>query len=838
MRGFAAFWLIIGVCFGAAAASAADSAPPAEPTTVLRFEIAPAHSRVVLTRTTVAQDEDAARLIENGGYSRDDFACDLLRSVKFADKDACALFPKREDRVSAESDSTQVNSSVADGRITIEMVRSIATADLFPDGYSLALQVAPGAEPLLQLEFSVLAPYALANQHPVPQLLQSNRAVYSVSTLLAASPAGDTRIAISIREGNGDNRSEDLKRGSPSLFDHVDADARQRIADELWYCLRRLGEACANFLPLALLFSVVSRRWIGVAAVKRDAKVAVGLLGALTLVGPLSQSFYLSLAYKLKLWDPVFWMMQAVGVSEDWSYRLSNFVMQFLNKVLDLAAQAFQLPFIAAALIGVGYLCSSLRWRAGVRFGRPLAIACLLVVIVFLLPYAVSGIEVAWLGDDDIWPFEIYALLVSLILLVPIISAAGAIGRLFRITRTRLATAGVVILFLVVLLPMESMTYTYSDFYRPSGIGIVGPLLSNGGYYIAALALAAAFLPVVALLARGPNALDADQAQQRAIRLGLILFVCALATPGYAGWWGFATVIAAIPIWDRLLIASSSRRRRRRDWSASVHAKVNEWVEKLERAADLQAAARGSALNAKLASGEMTPTRWSRARWLLEATRDRAVTEVYLSDDTPVREIVLGVGMERDPWKRAQRALLYALPVVAVLTAANVMQLSAGDSPLPLLFWLGNVVPRVTEMLALALLFGYFFDFLRGETGLHKALLVGGGLCLAELPIWLPRLVDAGAVPGLLWSFSQHFLILIPVGAVAFDYARMRSIEGQRFDWRRFSWFGDARILSAGVAATAAAIAPAVAALVSSNFADAVKDMASAVAPVLPSAGQ
>jgi hypothetical protein len=315
---------------------------------------------------------------------------------------------------------------------------------------------------------------------------------------------------------------------------------------------------------------------------------------------------------------------------------------------------------------------------------------------------------------------------------------------------------------------------------------------------------------------------------------GGAMFTAALMPTAY-GWPGLVAAIAAwVIVWPRLALSDPACAIAKSRLAGTVLSDLTGWVERLERAASLKSASRGTKLDAKLSEGDIDVADWSERRRALEAARDQAVSDVFLPGPLHARDLVLGLSVERNAWRSGLRAAAFGAPIVVLLTIFRIAQ-GAPSAPTlaPALAWVAAVLPSALKMAASVFLLGYFFDRLRGGTGLHKALWLGTAFCAAESLIWLPRLAEANVVAGMLWTFSQHFLLLIPVGVLAFDYGRMREIEGNGFDWRRFSWFGDPRLLSTGVAASLAALGPTVATLFSGTFASAVTDVVTAVAPTL-----
>ncbi|HEX8240400.1 MAG TPA: hypothetical protein VF574_11740, partial [Allosphingosinicella sp.] len=506
-------------------------------------------------------------------------------------------------------------------------------------------------------------------------------------------------------------------------------------------------------------------------------------------------------------------------------------VVPFLRESANLIA--FTLLF-AVTLRLLALVTRRMGWRAAIPRARILRRAALLVLLVLAVTAVVDGLERWDTGSlYPHWPYQLYAAvgLAPHFILLLIATLCG-----FRMAGRRPGLVGLLLMvaaLLALLMPLHPPVMTIGWGERPAGARVAIELLTASGYYLGPLAAALSFGPLAWLLWRFRQSASKPM-RTVVICAGGVAFGLTLSGPGFQAWWGVAAVlVATFVVWPKVALAPRHWFRQRRRHSAEVESNLPQWVAALRRAADLKAAARASALNAKLGSGDLTADEWTELRDKLEAERNRSVATVYLPGGVPARDLVLGFGAFDDPWERGLRALRSGTPVIVLLAAWSFLQISTPKYlPMPMLFWSANILQPIIQMGMLAFLFGYFFPRLRGGTGLHKALNLAAALSLAEVILWVPRF-SGEALAGMVWTFSQHFLLLIPIGVIGFDYARMRSIEGPTFDWRRFTWFGDPRLLSTGLAATAAALTPVLATIFSGPFADAVKEMVTVVAPVV-----
>lgn len=815
-------------------AVATENTPPIR--IELRLEIGPKTTVIRFSRQTTTDDPMVRRMIGRH-YPSDDDLCAMLHDIALRETPVCQFFFRN----AGFDPSPNLNFRIKDGGANIKFERTLETSAFIQDR-ELQFDVAPQADPSIAIDMRFLPPFAVTAVWPVPEFLADARVVFRLRDLLTSEDAKSQNrllLYISVDEKIDTTRDAALKRGPPSIGEDIDPEKRAELLNEAWRTLLAIGRAC-TWLTLVLFAAALARKHPANTSAAPSANRAERLcviLGALCMIGILCREPYLyrSLGGLTRVW-----LVTAVsswfpdnGEFYPAAHRLAG---NLADVMITAGAAMVRIILVAVVLFIALRLSRWLRWRQPVRVTRILGFAGLAAALSMAFPFLLDMAESGLGHTTGMWPYQFYVMAGSLPTVVLVAIVIGSAARLYGINVPRVLPVLAAIAMLAVLIPTRDLVTAYSLTYRPDGVAVVQPALATTAFFIEMMAAAALAVPLIWLLPRGTDAFARAAVRGSAITIGGIAFACTLDRPGQAEWWGLVSVlVAALVIWPRLMMAEPGRLARRQRNLLTVQANAATWIERLERAADLQAAAQGSVLNGKLASGDLTPESWAQARSLLEVTRDRAIETTFLADGMSARELVLGTGMQRDPWQRGRHAVVSALPVIAVLSAIGWLQVNpSAEFPHPGLYWIANVVTPLMAMTALVFLFGYFFDLLRGETGLHKALLVAGCLCLAELPLWVPRFTGSSAVAGMAWSFSQHFLLLIPVGVIAFDYARMRAIEGHTFDWRRFSWFGDARVLSAGVAASLAAVAPVIATLVSSSFADAVKDVATAVVPVLP----
>jgi hypothetical protein len=120
--------------------------------------------------------------------------------------------------------------------------------------------------------------------------------------------------------------------------------------------------------------------------------------------------------------------------------------------------------------------------------------------------------------------------------------------------------------------------------------------------------------------------------------------------------------------------------------------------------------------------------------------------------------------------------------------------------------------------------FGFFFEQIRGRSGLEKGLSLAAVLTVCQLPVWISTSTSVAAfVAAIVWTASQTFLFFLSLGVIAFDYRTLRQTLGERFDWRYLTSLGDVRGLISGMSIALASVGISLTTVLSGQVADVVK---------------
>jgi hypothetical protein len=164
-----------------------------------------------------------------------------------------------------------------------------------------------------------------------------------------------------------------------------------------------------------------------------------------------------------------------------------------------------------------------------------------------------------------------------------------------------------------------------------------------------------------------------------------------------------------------------------------------------------------------------------------KAAGGQAGTASGLPDDYNVRKAVFTFGPTRNPWENAKLSLGYGVVLTSglFLLYAPFILGRAGEltsTPFPILQILGVLIlPFFAKWLLASFLLGYFFSYIRGNTGLQKGLVLAAGIILCTLPSNALLLGGTMGDPlALLWEAGQTILFLSALGLWAFDWNTAR----------------------------------------------------------------
>jgi len=779
-----------------------------EPSVQLAILIGEERTQVDAIVELSARDSD---VIESFGRAEiGDHACTFLDEVYFQDLPLCYWLP-----VAFITAEPRQQVTVTPQSLRVRFTFAVRSSELLTRYDTISFRLGEDGPSRLKLAGLIRAPYWVAGADPIPDSLQNQKLAYD----LARQPGKPLEVRLRVSKSIPRPNFDPLERRSVLGGTLAKIYAKARGLLEIF---AKGGLGGAGLLVPILMAWALLRRLQGPLAQERSARRAArGVLGlAILSVGAIAIN-HGDGALALLFPRATSRLSDALQSSWDFSVTPSFALARWTVRISGVAIMTSLMAFIL-------YLVQRLIVRLKVPLRLPwLWVPFLTFLTLALLASVLAAFQLYEGGPGERIPVEAY-LLATMAVTIPAIAwtLANLIG---AAGLARWATVATTFGLALALLPWRGLPQLASTGTASAELFAVYLLI-----HIQSLAQAAVLIPLVWLLGLLHRRPVLNSRLHMGHLTGAAIFAAALM-PRANGWAGLAAgLIAILVVWPKVALCGAHAARLKRQSLPLILPALSKWVERLEQAAALKAVSRRVLLDTKLSSGELTPSAWARRRQALEAARDRAIDAIHLPNGLNARDLVLGTSLERDPWRSALRAVAYGAPLVLILTLLRPVPAEAfRATPQPLLAWLSNVISPAAKMAAAIFLFGYFFDRLRGGTGLHKALALGTAFCLAEAVLWLPRLDEPTVVAGMVWTFSQHFLLLIPIGVLAFDFGRMGQVEGHGFDWRRFNWFGDPKLLSTGIAAILAALGPTVATLFSGSFASAVKDVMTVVAPSL-----
>jgi hypothetical protein len=202
---------------------------------------------------------------------------------------------------------------------------------------------------------------------------------------------------------------------------------------------------------------------------------------------------------------------------------------------------------------------------------------------------------------------------------------------------------------------------------------------------------------------------------------------------------------------------------------------------------------------------------------LLPADYNQAVADIDRLVGEPGSENIqrrLEFGPYREPLRNGLLGLGYSLLVSALIYTVYFKFYLIGSyykiHGIPEVFW-GDATNLAIKHLApigihglAGFCLGYYFPFVRGNSGWEKGAWLGAAMGLAHLPLVYFTVEDAGWAP-LAGIFFKHVIILMITGFLACDLATIRKIYGRRYSWKDVvHMMGWKRTLTFGASVTTA----------------------------------
>jgi hypothetical protein len=282
------------------------------------------------------------------------------------------------------------------------------------------------------------------------------------------------------------------------------------------------------------------------------------------------------------------------------------------------------------------------------------------------------------------------------------------------------------------------------------------------------------FLVMISLLHRAGRSGAALQVPATAF-MGLVLMLIAGTDSQAFSWWDIASILALLLGWWYLMPAENRHH-------AAVLAKVNglthrELVtaETRRRLAQLSAYDLYRKSRSRLADAETSLTDYDHQQRDLDAAANQ---NGHVIARVPIGE-ALCTGGGATPWQNARRAVQLAIPLALLLIGYEVFALAVAKAHSG---WVSGL--RTAEMVGVvlhlarwpvyALIFGYFFPFLRGASPVGKAVVFAAAVLPSELlPIFDVHATDISSIVTPVSAEDLVLAVLIRIGQIIAYFATL-----------------------------------------------------------------
>jgi hypothetical protein len=204
------------------------------------------------------------------------------------------------------------------------------------------------------------------------------------------------------------------------------------------------------------------------------------------------------------------------------------------------------------------------------------------------------------------------------------------------------------------------------------------------------------------------------------------------------------------------------------------------------------------------------------------------------------KDVVLSVSPFGSNWENAWWAAKKSLYLMAPLLLIYVLVFLLKDiQSFYSYFYLWFAVRVASFMLdgiVGALFFGFFFNSIRGSSGLKKGMNISFAIILCLLPSWIAPL-SASSVTNLIalvFRAGQTFLFFTILGVWAFDYKTYRDALGEQFEWKKFAKFGDMPGATTFVSITLTSLGVALTTVLTGQFTSIVTQIIKVALPAIP----
>jgi hypothetical protein len=228
-------------------------------------------------------------------------------------------------------------------------------------------------------------------------------------------------------------------------------------------------------------------------------------------------------------------------------------------------------------------------------------------------------------------------------------------------------------------------------------------------------------------------------------------------------------------------------------------------------------------LKDKVTSGDMTLKEFEDRKGEIEQhAHDRELASTHING-LHAKTTVLSIGPNTDDWMNGKWCLKWAAVLIAFFLVPYllVLLLTQGLSEsYGFMFSINRALFFIEDWLLAALFFGYYFRYIRGNSGLEKGLRTACAVIICLLPAWVTDVSSNSDFILVFFRAGQTFLFFTLLGIGAFDYATFRSALRDRFRWRTFARFGNMPAFTAVVSVLITTIGVGLTSVLTGQFTD------------------
>jgi hypothetical protein len=236
-------------------------------------------------------------------------------------------------------------------------------------------------------------------------------------------------------------------------------------------------------------------------------------------------------------------------------------------------------------------------------------------------------------------------------------------------------------------------------------------------------------------------------------------------------------------------------------------------------------------LKDKVTSGDMALKEFEDRKGEIEQyAHDRELASTHING-LHAKTTVLSIGPNTDDWMNGKWCLKWAAVLIAFFLVPYLLVLlrtQGLSESYGFMFSINRALFFIEDWLLAALFFGYYFRYIRGNSGLEKGLRTACAVIICLLPAWVRDVSSSSDLVLVFFRAGQTFLFFTLLGMGAFDYVTFRNALRDRFRWRTFARFGNMPAFTAVVSVLITSIGVGLTSVLTGQFTELVTNLLNA----------